>query len=322
MTTAADELLASLGVRVSAFAVCRVGPGWRLLLGPASAPMAHYVLRGFGLLRLDNGETISVAPHDLVLLPPGARHSLETSVASGRNGQHHREPVLEATGLEGCSALADGLVGFSAGAEGDGPGKGELVSVCGAVEATYAGGSRGLFDRLGAPVQLRLAGEDPLRGAFEAMLAELASPTLGTRALAEALLKQCLVLLVRRLDPGELAGLLGSAGAADPRLVSALRAMLEHPARPHTVESLAAGVGMSRSGFALRYAEAFGAPPMEFLRGVRLRHAARLLEVTDLPVAAIARCVGYDSRTYFSRAFRAAQGITPEDYRSNKRQRR
>ncbi len=143
----------------------------------------------------------------------------------------------------------------------------------------------------------------------------------GAKAI-ESFLKQCLVLLVRRLDPAELARLLGSAGAADPRLLAAARAMLEHPSRPYTLEGLAAELGMSRSGFAARFHAAFGSPPMEFLRDVRLRHAARLLEATDLPVAAVARCVGYESRSYFSRAFRAFHGTDPQSFGAAARQRR
>lgn len=313
--TAADALLASLAARASAFAVCRVAPGWRLRLGAASAPLLHYVLRGSGVLRLAEGAAIPLSPHGLVLLPPGCAHALEVAAPDEAAGV-----TREAAGPESCAALADGLLRFTAGAAGTVPGGGELVSACGTVEATYAG-SRGLFDRLAAPLLLRLDGTDPLRQAFEAMLGELAAPALGTHALVEALLKQCLVLLVRRLDPAELARLLGSAGAADPRLVAAVRAMLEHPSRPFTLEGLAAELGMSRSGFAAHFHAAFGQPPMEFLREVRLRHAARLLETTDLPVATIARCVGYESRSYFSRAFRTFHGTDPHAFATARRRR-
>ena len=75
---------------------------------------------------------------------------------------------------------------------------------------------------------------------------------------------------------------------------------------------------MSRSGFALRFAVALGTTPMEFVKRVRLRYAARLLRTTDLPVATVASMVGYSSRTHFSRAFRTAYGRDPQSFRSGK----
>jgi AraC family transcriptional activator of mtrCDE len=160
---------------------------------------------------------------------------------------------------------------------------------------------------------------DPLRDALEALLAELASPALETRALAEALLKQCLVLLVRRMTDHEATKSGWLFGATDPRLIEAVIAIPEHPAREWTLASLASVADMSRSGFAARFALAFGRSPIAFLKSVRLCHAARLLETTDLAVGSIARSVGYESRTYFSRAFRKAYGSDPQSFRVARR---
>ena len=188
--------------------------------------------------------------------------------------------------------------------------------MCGKIEATYAG-TLGLFDRLDHPISVRLRRSDPLRQAFEAMLDELASPTLGTRALADALLKQCLVLLVRRLARGEHEPA-WLAGLVDSRLAGVVTAILENPAGDHSLRSLAERARMSRSGFALRFAVAFGTTPMEFVKRIRLRYAARLLRTTDLPIATIANRVGYASRTHFSRAFRAAYGTDPQSFRADR----
>lgn len=95
--------------------------------------------------------------------------------------------------------------------------------------------------------------------------------------------------------------------------------MLERPAEPHTLRSLAQTAGMSRSAFALRFTVTFGQPPMAFLRALRLHHAARLLESTDLPVQAIAEGIGYTSRSYFTRAFRTQFGTDPRTFRSSRR---
>jgi len=72
----------------------------------------------------------------------------------------------------------------------------------------------------------------------------------------------------------------------------------------------------SRSAFTERFVQVFAQPPIDFLMKVRLRIAAHLLTTTVLPVKVVARTIGYDSRSYFSRAFRAVYGQGPADFRT------
>lgn len=46
--------------------------------------------------------------------------------------------------------------------------------------------------------------------------------------------------------------------------------------------------------------------------------AEDLLATTDAGVAAIARCVGYDSEEAFSRAFKRAHGLSPSHWRDSR----
>jgi AraC-like DNA-binding protein len=48
---------------------------------------------------------------------------------------------------------------------------------------------------------------------------------------------------------------------------------------------------------------------------VRLRRAAQLLTGTELPIKSIAARVGFDRRSYFSRAFKAYTGKGPARFR-------
>jgi transcriptional regulator GlxA family with amidase domain len=92
--------------------------------------------------------------------------------------------------------------------------------------------------------------------------------------------------------------------------------VLERPAHPHSVQTLAVAAGMSRTSFAERFAAAFGRSPLDFVRRVRLRDAARLLATTALPVKLVAASVGYASRSRFSQAFRESYGVDPTTYRA------
>jgi transcriptional regulator GlxA family with amidase domain len=113
--------------------------------------------------------------------------------------------------------------------------------------------------------------------------------------------------------------LLPLVGHRDPRLVRALLDLMEDPAREHTLKELASASGMSRSLFAERFAEAFERPPMDLLKQIRLHRAANLLRSTSLPVQVVGMTVGYASRSYFSRAFRAAYGRDPKTFRESAR---
>ena len=104
-----------------------------------------------------------------------------------------------------------------------------------------------------------------------------------------------------------------AAEARHDRLVRAVSMMVSAPFSPHRIIDLAATAGMSRSSFSECFAGVFGLPPMNFLKRERLRVAADLLFTSSLSVKAVAGRTGYESASYFSRAFQDAFGITPSD---------
>jgi AraC family transcriptional regulator, arabinose operon regulatory protein len=104
--------------------------------------------------------------------------------------------------------------------------------------------------------------------------------------------------------------------AGDERVRRAEAILLAEPAAPHTVASLAARVALSPSRLAHLFVEHTGRTPMQSLRDARLRHAARLLEATDLTVEAIAAASGFASPFHFSRVFRDRFGTPPASYRT------
>lgn len=187
--------------------------------------------------------------------------------------------------------------------------------VRGRIRATYHG-SVDLFERLQEPLVEPLAADDPIGATFEALLDEITGQRPGARAMAEALLKRCLILLLRRqcghgaVRPRWLAPL------EDARLGRVVAAMQARPEQAFTLSALAEVAGMSRSVFAAHFSDAMGQPPIEFLKALRLARAAQLLTGTDLPVKGVAMRVGYASRSSFTRAFIARHGVCPMAFRA------
>ncbi|MCT9145696.1 helix-turn-helix domain-containing protein, partial [Streptomyces violarus] len=102
----------------------------------------------------------------------------------------------------------------------------------------------------------------------------------------------------------------------DARIRRAEELIAADPGAPHTVRSLAEVVALSPSRFAHLFTRQLGQSPMRALREARLRHAARLLEGTDLPVERVAAASGFASPFHFNRVFRERYGMPPGAYRT------
>ncbi len=81
------------------------------------------------------------------------------------------------------------------------------------------------------------------------------------------------------------------------------------------VADLARQVGFSGSHLSAIFRERTGQSILEYQTSLRMGRARELLDLTDAPVNAVAREVGYDDPLYFARKFRAREGISPSEYR-------
>ncbi|MET8003829.1 helix-turn-helix domain-containing protein [Nonomuraea glycinis] len=112
------------------------------------------------------------------------------------------------------------------------------------------------------------------------------------------------------------ASALRSEESGDARIRRALALIAAEPGAPHSVESLARAVALSPSRLAHLFTAETGRTPMRALREARMRHAATLLDATDLDIGQVAAASGFVSPFHFSRAFRRAYGLPPRDYRA------
>ncbi len=92
--------------------------------------------------------------------------------------------------------------------------------------------------------------------------------------------------------------------------------MESDPGGEHSLNSLAAGVGLSTRSLVRRFRDATGQSPSQYLRNLRLREAKALLLQSDLSVADIGWRCGYGSPSRFAQAFRAATDLSPREYRT------
>ena len=82
-----------------------------------------------------------------------------------------------------------------------------------------------------------------------------------------------------------------------------------------SIADIADVAGFSESHFMRYFKETMGTSFVDYLKDYRLTMAARLLQSSDSSVLSISGEVGFESLSYFNRAFKKHYGMTPLQYR-------
>lgn len=93
--------------------------------------------------------------------------------------------------------------------------------------------------------------------------------------------------------------------------------MRKHMQEPLTVSMLANHSGCSEGHFRRMFKDRTGMTPTHFLSRLRIQHAMRLLEHSNLPIAEVSRESGYPDSFYFCRVFQKFTGCSPLAYRKS-----
>ena len=287
-----DEFLQAIEIRVDAFGVCEIGRNVAMRCDPFDSVIVHFVLSGEGFLECKHGR-FPLAEGTVALIPKGLPKSL-----SGAG------PIKHLTDAQPDCSFSEELVRFC-----PAPGEADLVIGCAELSGRAAG-ELPLFDEAKRPI-IEHSQEPLLKSLFSTMFDELRNPRLGTAAFVSALMKQVLIVILRS-QPDNVSSILLMSGR---RLAGTVAAILDRPEQNHTVESMAAQAGMSRSAFIQQFTAAYDCSPKAFVQTARLSAAARMLKGSDLPVKCIAASVGYASRSHFTRAFQAKFGRDPSAFR-------
>lgn len=99
-------------------------------------------------------------------------------------------------------------------------------------------------------------------------------------------------------------------------IAAAVQYISEHYTETVELSHLAAIAGVSEGHFCRLFKEYTHMRPVEYVTHLRIETAKSvLLNQPTLPVNHISQLVGYSSPSYFSAVFRAAEGMTPAEYR-------
>lgn len=151
---------------------------------------------------------------------------------------------------------------------------------------------------------------------------EMRLPAVAARVLNEMLLKNSSSLL---FIEGLVLELLGdaertkmhSAPSSQPRWLCLVRDLIQARfAEKISLVDIATSVGVHPTHLAQTFRRHFKCSVGEYVRLLRLEHAAQELLRSDTPVAEVALSAGFYDQSHFSRAFKLYTGRTPAEFRA------
>ena len=306
-----SEVLDAVHLATAVFGRLELGAPWRLRI-PERSYLSFYVVgRGSAWLAVDGGggrQPVPLSLGDAVLLPRGSAHEV-------RDAEQSDAPAQDID-YAGCPRPRLGARPRLGGA-------GAVTSLITGHFTFGASARNALLASLPPAIHLPAdaAAGGPLGGIVPLIISESTAASPGG---AIALARLADLLLIHALRHWTADGACRASGLraiADPAVGAALRLMHARPAEPWTVARLAAAVGKSRSGFAARFTDLVGEPPLQYLMRWRMSAAARLLGEGQLSVAAVADAVGYANPVAFTKAFARVHGLGPGAYRRGGRTR-
>lgn len=108
----------------------------------------------------------------------------------------------------------------------------------------------------------------------------------------------------------------GTATSKYSPLIAQAKAFLEKDfANQSGISDLAAKLGVSASHLSREFTREIGAPPVDYLRKLRLKMAVHLLGTTNLSIDEIAVSCGFSCGNYFDKVFKQYLKMSPRKFR-------
>lgn len=102
-------------------------------------------------------------------------------------------------------------------------------------------------------------------------------------------------------------------------VTAAIHFMKENLEKKLTLADLAAHIGYSPSHFSVLFSKRTGYAPLTYFNQLKIQQACQLLDFTDMKVNQICYKIGIEDTYYFSRLFSKVMGMSPREYKKQKK---
>jgi AraC-like DNA-binding protein len=301
------EILQSISLKTVVFGRAELRAPWGLHVDLPGRAVFHIVLRGDGWLKLNDSKYARLTCGDTILFPRADAHDMN---------DHPSTPIRPLQDLLVEHPMTQDRR-FCCGGGGS-----PTTMLCGAFQLHDP-----RLNLLGVllPPLLHIKGgagdaSPQLHALIECIETELKVSQPGEQAIVTRMAEAFLLRAIRDYVLSASNGDHGLPAILRDRSIGrVLGAIHQRPEHPWTVASLADEANLSRSGFAARFRMRVGTTPQRYLQRYRLNKAVQLLQTTDAKLYDIARSVGYDSESSFSKAFKRFMGKAPGACRQNGR---
>lgn len=100
-----------------------------------------------------------------------------------------------------------------------------------------------------------------------------------------------------------------------PYYIPLFHVFIENITEHINISELADRFGLSRGHFHHLFTKYYGQSPKQLIQDIRMRNAKTLLTLTDKSITEIASSCGVNDPVYFAKIFKAAEGVSPSQYR-------
>jgi AraC-like DNA-binding protein len=281
-----SDILTSLRVKGSVYFCSQIESPWRKEFKNKTTACFHLIKRGACWLTIDD-RVEQLGAGDLVFLGPGIDHSLSSEPPTGTMPSFDNTTLL----LCGdCSFQHDELSPLSH-----------------------------IFEKVTIVREEELDKHTWLKSTFNQLSAEYMSQSPGNEIIVNKLTEVVLVELIR-INFGRQEEHSFFHALKDKRITKALQLIHNSFEQPWTIETLASNVGMSRAAFAKRFSTLVGQTVFSYLSNLRIQKSKEMILTTSLFIDDIALAVGYESERAFTKTFNKYVGMTPKQFRANKKE--
>jgi AraC family transcriptional activator of mtrCDE len=240
-----ENYLQEMQIEVEPFALCLIDSGWRLTLPGPPVAMLHFIVQGEGWVICPDRPRQRIGPNFLIIIPPGAIHSLEST-----------DKINDELRIE-CAPEGPPVHRIRAGSGDDL----HMVVGCG-TSCVHIGETFGLFDRLDQTLVVDLSDNPEVPILYQGLISGQAAAATGKPVLQGAIMKQLLMHVFLKMSEQKDTSLSWLTAFNDPGLVSALAVILDDPCAEHSIESLASAANMGVSEFTQSFQDGFGYSPI------------------------------------------------------------
>lgn len=106
----------------------------------------------------------------------------------------------------------------------------------------------------------------------------------------------------------------------EERAKELLKYMQTHYSEPIEVEDMIRACNLSRTDCFRCFRSILGKSPVEYLNEYRIKQAMYMLETTNQTITEVGMACGFNYLSYFGKLFRQATGVTPKEYRKQRKQ--